>query len=209
MMLNKEIDLSDIYDFVENGNPDNVPQGIVEYLELLNKVYGMTNRTDKFGSKQMIVKHLVKADGLSHYKASKLYNESIEYFYNEVGISKNALRNFYASIMEKAMNFSIETMKDASDGKKIADMAKMIAETKGAFDEEPEVLSPELFRTPFIIYSCDADFLGLPKVDRNRLGSQIDAYPELSEKERVHIKREAGILPIKIFPNEQEDARKA
>lgn len=213
-MLIDKIELADIYEFMETGNPDNAPEEIVEYLELLNKVYGMTLRIDKFGSKEMVVRHLMVAEklggvSLSKYKASQIYNEAIEYFYNDKAVSKTAWRNFYASIMDKAINFAQLTQKDPGDAKKIVDMAKVAAETRGAFDDEIEEIPEELMRTPFIIYSCDAEFLGLPKVDRNALSAQIDGYKELSEKEKIHIKREAQILPIKIFPNEQEDARKS
>lgn len=213
-MLINNVELSDIYEFMETGNPDNAPESIVEYLELLNKVYGMTLRIDKFGSKEMVIKHLITVEKIagekiSRYKAVQLYNEAIEYFYNDKQISKTAWRNFYASIMDKALAFAQMTMKDASDSKKIVDMAKVAAETRGAFEAEIEEIPEEFMRTPFIVYTCDAEMLGLPKVDRNKLSAQIDSYPELSEKEKIQIKREAQILPIKIFPNEQEDARKS
>lgn len=208
-MLIDHLNLSDIYEFIETGNPDDAPEDIVAYLELLNKVYGMTLRIDKFGSKEMVIRHLIITENLSRYKAALIYNEAIEYFYNDTEISKKAWRNFYASIMDQAINFARRTMKDPSDSKKIVDMAKVALEARGAFDAEKEVIPDELFRTPFIVYTCDAEMLGMPKVDRNKLAKQIDAYPELSEKEKTHIKREAQILPIKIFPNEQEDARKS
>lgn len=208
-MLIDKIELADIYEFMETGNPDNAPEEIVAYLELLNKVYGMTLRIDKFGSKEAVIRHLMVAEKLSRYKSASLYNEAIEYFYSDKDVSKKAWRNFYASIMDKEINFAIRTQRDGSDAKRIVDMAKTAAEMRGAFDEEIEELPEELFRAPIIVYSCDAEMLGMPKVDRNRLSAQIDAYPELSEKEKIQIKREAQILPIKIFPNEQEDARKS
>jgi hypothetical protein len=208
-MLIDNINLADIYEFVETGNPDNAPEGIVAYLELLNKVYGMTLRIDKFGSKEMVVRHLVLSEKISRYKAAQVYNEAIEYFYNDTEVSKKAWRNFYASIMDKEINFAMLTQKDGSDAKRIVDMAEKAANMRGAFDEEIEELPEELFRNPFIVYTCDAEMLGLPKVDRNKLAAQIDAYPEITEKEKVQIKREAQILPIKMFQNEQEDARKS
>ena len=208
-MLIDNVELADIYEFMETGNPDNAPTEIVAYLELLNKVYGMTLRIDKFGNKEAVIRHLMVAEKLSRYKSAKLYNEAIEYFYNDKEVSKKAWRNFYASIIDKEINFAMRIQKDVSDAKKIGEMAKLAAEMRGAFEEEVEELPEELFRTPFIVYTCDAEMLGMPKVDRNKLAAQIDAYPDISEKEKMHIKREAQILPIKIFPNEQEDPRKS
>ena len=94
MLINK-VELSDIYEFMETGNPDNAPESIVEYLEILNKVYGMTLRIDRFGSKEMVIKHLMVAEKIagekiSRYKAAQLYNEAIEYFYNYKKVSKTA-----------------------------------------------------------------------------------------------------------------------
>lgn len=208
-MLIDNINLSDIYEFMETGNPDNAPQEIVAYLELLNRIHGMTMRIDKYGGKEAIVKHLILTEKISRYKATLLYNETIEYFHADKTVSKIAWRNFYANVIDQEINFSRLIQRDTADAKRIVDMAKTAAEMRGAFDEDIEEIPEELFRTPFIVYSCDAEFLGLPKVDRNKLSEQIDKYPELSEKEKIQIKREAGILPIKILPNEQENARKS
>jgi len=208
-MLINNVGLDDLKEFLETGNPDNAPEAIHEYVEMLGKIYGMTLRIDKWGSKEAVLKHLIVFDKLSRDKASILYNEAIEYFYADKDVSKKAWRNFYANIIDQEINFARRIKKDTADSKRIVDMTTKAAEMRGAFDEEIEELPEELFRTPFIVYTCDAEMLGLPKVDRNKLSAQIDAYPELTEKERMQIKREAQIIPIKIFPNEQEDARKS
>lgn len=208
-MLIDNIGLDDLKEFLETGNPDNAPEAIVQYIELLTRIHGMTLRIDKFGSKEAILKHLVAFEGLSRYKASLVYNETLEYFYTDKEVSKKAWRNFYASIMDQEINFARRVKKDGTDSKRIVEMAEKAANMRGAFDEEIEELPEELFRTPYIVYTCDPELLGLPKVDRNKLSAQIDAYPELSEKEKIQIKREAQILPINIFPNEQENPRKS
>lgn len=208
-MLIDNVGLDDLKEFLETGNPDNAPEAIVQYVEMLGKIYSMTLRIDKFGSKEAVLKHLVAFDGFSRFKASQLYNETLEYFYTDKEISKKAWRNFYASIMDQEINFARRIKKDGTDSKRIVDMAEKAANMRGAFDEEIEELPEELFRTPFIVYTCDSQLLGLPTVDRNKLSAQIDAYPELSEKEKIQIKREAQILPINIFPNEQENPRKS
>lgn len=208
-MLIDNIGLDDLKEFLETGNPDNAPEAIVQYIELLTRIHGMSLRIDKFGSKEAILKHLIAFEGLSRYKASLVYNETLEYFYTDKEVSKKAWRNFYASIMDQEINFARRVKKDGTDSKRIVEMAEKAANMRGAFDEEIEELPEELFRTPFIVYTCDSQLLGLPTVDRNKLSAQIDAYPELSEKEKIQIKREAQILPINIFPNEQENPRKS
>jgi hypothetical protein len=50
--------LDDIYRFMETGNPDNAPQEVVDYLQLLQRVHGMILRIDIHGSKQAVLKHI-------------------------------------------------------------------------------------------------------------------------------------------------------
>lgn len=213
-MLINEVNLNDIYDFIESGNPDNAPEHIVEYLELLTRVDGMIRRIDKYGSKNAVVKHIVLVEKLfgqklSYYKASKIYSEAIEYFFNDAEVSKQAWRNFYANIMDQEINFSRQVKKDTQDSKRIVDMAKSAAELRGALDEDKDELPDEIFRSPFVVYSTKPEELGLPKVDRNRLKELIDQkIPDLSEKEKLRIYQEADIVPFEAFPNVEKDPRK-
>lgn len=194
---------------METGNPANAPAHIVEYLELLDKVRGMFLRIDKFGNRDMIIKHLMTAEKLSRYKAAQVCDEAREYFYSETRISKQAWKNIYADKMEMMINFAMQTVKDVSDAQKVVKMLMDVAVIRGINEPEVEEIPAEVFQPPFVVYSCDAEFLGMPKVNRQKLGEMIDKFPELTEKEKIQIKREAMVLPIKLFPNEQEDARKS
>jgi CRISPR/Cas system CSM-associated protein Csm2 small subunit len=204
-----QINIKDIYEFMESGNPANAPAHIVEYLELLDKVRGMFLRIDKFGNRDMIIKHLMTAEKLSRFKAAQVCDEAREYFYSETRISKQAWKNIYADKMEMMINFAMQTVKDVSDAQKVVKMLMDVAVIRGINEPEVEEIPAEVFQPPFVVYSCDAEFLGMPKVNRQKLGEMIDKFPELTEKEKIQIKREAMVLPIKLFPNEQEDARKS
>ena len=194
---------------METGNPANAPAHIVEYLELLDKVRGMFLRIDKFGNRDMIIKHLMTAEKLSRYKAAQVCDEAREYFYSETRISKQAWKTIYADKMEMMINFAMQTVKDVSDAQKVVKMLMDVAVIRGINEPDVEEIPAEVFQPPFVVYSCDAEFLGMPKVNRQKLGEMIDKFPELTEKEKIQIKREAMVLPIKLFPNEQEDARKS
>jgi hypothetical protein len=206
-----QINIKDIYDFMETGNPANAPSHIVEYLELLDKVRGMFLRIDKFGSRDMIIKHLMTAEKLSRYKAAQVCDEAREYFYSETRISKQAWKNIYADKMEQMINFAMQTVENVGDAQKVVKMLMDVAVIRGINEPDIEEIPAEVFQAPFVVYSCDAEFLGLPKVNRHKLSEMIDSFPELTEKEKIQIKREALIpeFPLKLFPNEQEDARKS
>ncbi|WP_035108750.1 hypothetical protein [Flavobacterium denitrificans] len=204
-----DISLEHIYDFMEKGSVNNAPDFIVDYLELLDKVRGMFLRIDQFGSKESIVKHLMLVDKLSRYKASQVCDEAQEYFYNDCKISKKAWRNIYAEKAEKMINFAMLTVKDVNDAQKVVKMLLDNFDLRGGNEPDKEELPEGIFQPPFVVYSADAEFLGLPKVNRTLLSEMIDKFPELTEKEKVQIKREALILPLKVFPDEQEDPRKS
>ena len=76
-----DVTLDQLYDFMEHGSIKNAPPEIVDYLLLLDKTMGMIRRIDIYGNKEAVIKHLVLADGLSPYKAKKIYSETIEYFH--------------------------------------------------------------------------------------------------------------------------------
>jgi len=205
----QDITLEHIYDYIENGNPNKVDPAIVEYLDLIEKIRGMYLRFDKWGSKDAILNHLIKADGHSRYFADQLYNDCLEYFYCDNKISKDAWRNIYAEKMERNINLATMIVKDVSDIAKVNRMIKEAAELRQLDKEEPEELPEALFSKPWKLYAMDHLLLdGSPKVDRMKLAQQIDALPELSEKERDIIKREAAILPPNLFLPDDENPRK-
>ena len=208
-----QVDLKDIYDFMETGNPKNAPEHIIAYLDLLDMVRGMFLRIDQFGSKEAIVKHLMLSPKyqLSRYKASQVCDEAQEYFYRDSKISKDAWRNIYASKIDMMINFAMQTVKDASDAQKVVKMCIDAGIFRRVNEKDEEELPQEIFQPPFVVYTWDAEALDMPKVNRQKLSEMIDKFPELTEKERIRIKQESLIpgFPLKIFPNEQEDPRKS
>jgi len=205
----EDISIDIIYDFIENGNPDNVDPAIIEYLEVMEKVRGMRIRFDRFPSKDHIIKHLEKVDGHSRYMATQFYNDTIEYFYQDNKVSKDAYVNMYAEDLEKDIALARTLAKDVSDLAKISIMVKNLRELRKLDVVDIAMLPEAFFDKPFKFYGMDADFLGLPSVDRVKLAKQIDNLPELTEKERELIKREANIIPVKLFLDESENARKS
>lgn len=204
-----QINIRDIYDFMETGNPANAPEHIVQYLELLDKVRGMFLRIDQFGSRDAIIKHLITVDKLSRYKAAQVCDEAREYFYSDSKISKSAWKNIYADKIEMMINFAMQRVQDVSDAQKVVKMLVDVANLRGVNEPDIEEIPAEVFQPPFVVYTSSAETLGIPKPNRQRLAEIIDKFPELSEKEREHLKREAGIKRLILFPNEQEDARKS
>ena len=101
--------------------------------------------------------------------------------------------------------------KDAKDYVAIRQIYKDAFEIRGGNKEDAEEIPYAVLNQPrFTIYTLNIEDLGLPKSNRNAIKALIESKSlELSEKEKNQIYREADILPFKVFPNEQEDTRKA
>jgi hypothetical protein len=204
----EDVTLDQLYEFMEKGDINRAPEHIVDYLHLIEKVRGMILRVNIYGNKEAVIKHLKLSDNLSEYKANKVYNETIQYFYVDSGISKEAWRNFYADKMDKLVNFSMNLVESVSDAAKIVKMCKEIAELRGVNIPDKAELPDGYFDKPINLLSLDASIFEFGKANRQGLEDFIDTLPELTEKERIRIKQETLILPLKIFPNEQENIRK-
>lgn len=205
----RDISLEEIYDFIENGTPSEENSDVIIYMTEMDKVRGMTLRIDKFASKEAILSHLMKVDKYSRYFANKLYNQAMEYFYCDTDISKAAWRNIYAEKMEKVINFAIATMENTSDAAKVNKMILEMAKVRNLDQPDKDEFPEEMFTRPFKIYSVDPEFVGMPSIDRSALAEFIDNLPELPEAHKIQIKREAQILPLKVFLDDDENPRKA
>mgnify|MGYP003588698307 FL=1 len=194
---------------MENGSVKNAPEEIVNYLLLLDKVMGMIRRIDIYGNKDAVIKHLVLVDKLSPYKAKKVYNETLEYFHSDKEVSKEAYRNYYAERMDKVTNFAMLIMKDVADAAKVHKMLLDTMLARGVNEKDEEVIPDHYYDKPINLLSYDARILEFGETNRRALDDFINKLPELTEKERQRIKQEALLLPLKIFPNEQEDPRKS
>lgn len=204
-----DISLEHVYDFIANGSMNNAPEAIVQYLDRLDKIRGMFLRIDKFGSKEAIVKHLMLVDKMSRYKAMQACDEAQQYFYSESKISKAAWRNILADKMDKMVNFAMMTVKDVSDAAKVTKMLADLGEMRGINEPDKDELPESLFTPPWVVYSTDAEFLGMPVPNRNKISALVDNYEGLTEKEKIRLKQEALIIPLNVFPDEQEDPRKS
>jgi len=205
----EELSLEDIVSFLANGKLDNAPEGVADYLNLLEKTRGMILRFDKYPNDEIIVNHLVFHDKLNKSKARKVVDEAREYFWADRITSKEAWDNFYADKMDKVINAAILSAKDSKDYISIVGAIEKVRNVRKGDKDENTIPYELLNQKRFTIYTLNVEDLGLQKANRNNIKALIESKTlELSDKEKNQIYREADMLPFKIFPNEQEDARK-
>lgn len=205
----QDVDLDAIYDFVDNGDRSKAPREIIDYLDLMDKIRGMSLRIDRYGSKDAIVNHLIKIEGLSRYLANKAYNQSMEYFYADSDISKEAWRNILAQRMDKNYAIAQLLVKDVSDAKKVNDMIKDMGFALGLHLPDPEPIPEGAFQRPSKIYTLSMEDLGKVPQPKKELRDFIMSLPDVSEKVKLMALQEALLEPMNLFPLENEDPRKS
>lgn len=206
--LIKGITLNDIYDFVDNGDPDDTPEGIALYFVLMDKVRSLDLRAADFGTKESILKHLIKAEGLTRHIAEKVYYDGLEYYYASTQLSKQAQRNVYAAKIDRQIAIVEPYVTDVKEAKMVVDMIEKAAKIRQLDKEEQEIIPEEWLKKTWNLYTTDALKAGLEPINRIELAKQIESYPEITNKEIALLKREALIDDLIIFPNEQENPRK-
>jgi len=199
----EKLDIDAIIEFRDSGTITNVPEEVVLYLQEMSKVHGMILRNDQYGGRDAVINHLMKFDGYSQYLASKIYNETTEYFYTGREISKEAHKNRLADLMERGINTALALAKDSRDivmaiGK-IPEVAKLLDLDK----TDAELFPQSLLSRPIKLYTSSAEDLGMPKIDRYALGAIIDSLPMISDAAKVMCKRDSQLLPVKFFRDDR------
>ncbi|WP_051605482.1 hypothetical protein [Sediminibacter sp. Hel_I_10] len=201
------ITVDDIHDFVETGNFENAPADIVDYLDALEKVRAMKLRYRQFATKNHIINHLVKVNNLDPHIANKIYCDTIEYFYMESSISKQAYRNMYADEQDQDIAIARLASEGIDDLEKISKMREKAFKFRQLDQPDIEDFPEGLFDRPFKLYTQNPEDVGMVKYDRREIAAAIDGYKELTEMEKDVLKREAGRLPFKLFIEPGEDPR--
>lgn len=200
-----DIDLQDVYAFMEFGTAENAPEDIVRYLTLLSKIHGMHLRILQFGTKEHILKDLEITEGLSRYKADQLYNEMLEYYYQDINISKKVLINIYAEKLDNIITASTIIARTPEDFYRVTMMIEKVCKIRQLDIIDPPSFPKELLQKPNKVYAMDAAFLGEEKIDRSKLAKQIDDLDGYTVEEQLKLKEDAAIEPIILFKkNEQK-----
>lgn len=207
-----DYNLSDLYEWIENGRTTGMSEEFFRYVDLLDKIRAMRNRKDLYGSKEAIIKHLITFEETlkgNRAKASELYSESIEYFHTEDVISRNAWRNMYADELDKAYDLAMTLAQTTEDVVKCSAIKDRAYKFRQLDKDEPEQLPNNFFDRPNKVYTLDMDLFELGNVDRKEIEIWIDDnVKNLTPKAIDRIKQEALIQKVKIFQDEAEDARK-
>ncbi len=188
------MDINQIQRILSTGSLDNLTPQEREYFSLMEMVRGLRARMKANGrvvTKAGIIRLLKsEAYGLSDWQARQVYADAVNFFYDTDDIRPRAFANLYA---EKAENLS---MACAAVGKMADARAylKLAADLRGCFKEQEQAIPEELLaQRPVVIYTTEAEDMGVPATDRKRLEEFIDAIPDVPVAVRENVKEDARI----------------
>lgn len=206
----EDVTLDQLYTFLEKGSIDNAPPAMVEYVETIDKIRGMIQRINIFGNREAVVKEVMFVFDVSKMTAIRLYNETIEYFYHDVDVSKTAWRNFYADKMDKMINFAMQMVRDVNDASKVVKMLLDAANLRQVNVPDVEKISDDFFKEPVNLLSFDAKQFDFGGADKEKLQEFIKTkLSSLTEREKLRMEQEAMIsLPVPVVFDDEEDSRK-
>jgi len=194
----ESVDLNALQRFIASGKTA-FPDSFVVYLEILELVRSLYS---KYNTKSFIVNLLSsKPYSLSKHKATKLFYDAINFFYSDNDVKKIAWKNIYAQHLDNLAYYAIEKDDIDTARKCFMEAAKM----RGVNDPDSDAIPDEMLSRPIIIYSMDPEQVGMQTASRHELGEFIDNLPEISERERVRIKSDAGVIDVKLFDDMEDD----
>ncbi|MGM9817181.1 MAG: hypothetical protein ACI304_09045 [Lepagella sp.] len=206
----ESIDMNQISKILKTGDVDCLTPAEREYFDLMRIVRGLHARMTMPGGNKIVTKagiiKILKSDayGLSDWMARQVYNDALNFFYVDDGVSPKAWANIYAERLDKLAGLatSMGQLKEARG--LITEAAKL----RGCYDQSaPEIPRELLDASPVTIYTVDAESLGAPAADRKEIEMFIDSIPDLPEISRRRVKEDAGINKKNLLTRIIEDIK--
>lgn len=190
----EKLDIAQIQRILSTGSLEQLTPQEQEYFSLMEMVRGLRARmraNGKLVTKAGIIR-LLKSEAyqLSDWQARQVYADAVNFFYDTDDITPRAFSNLYAEKAENLANLCAATGKMADARAYL----KLAAELRGCFKQQKEEIPEELLaQKPVVIYTTNAEDLGLSRIDREELERFIDTLPEIPTDIRENVKQDARI----------------
>ncbi|AZA93052.1 Uncharacterised protein [Chryseobacterium nakagawai] len=192
------IELDDLIEWLEIGDPKNVPPKIASYMLMLEKIWGLYKRMFEFPNIESIINHLIVVDHLQRFQAKKLVTDALTYFAAENQLSKKTWKELIADKMLKSFTAAIRVAKSSRDFKDAAIILKEMANVLDLDKEEIGEMEEDIMKQIQIL-TTDIKMFGEEPIDRRELASFIDSLPDVPEKVKAAAKEEVDKFPLKFL----------
>ncbi|GEM_PF-2526159 len=191
------IELDYLIAFLETGETQNVPPEIIAYMEMMEKIWGLSRRMFEFPNYQAIINHLMILYKLSRRKAMQLVKDAMLYYSREEMMPEEVHRQMLADRGLKCFVAALRVAKTSRDFKDsvsiLLELGKFLKWDLTQMDQEDENFIRQLQ-----IVTSDVEMWGLEKIDRRQLGNMVDALPDVSDKMKEVAKMEVDGIPFNL-----------
>lgn len=183
-----------IQDYIAGGSRGNLSQKEQVYIDLLTMIYSLDGQ---WGKRRTIKFLTTKPFSFSYEQASNMYAESIEMFFANRKVSKQAMRAKMADQYDTLYALAMQNARTTKDFEIAAGILSSKAKVLRLDQDDPQQLPAENYSKQFRVLSLSPEVIGLPRANRDELARQIDGImaPE-AVKKRLRV--DAGIDDLDI-----------
>lgn len=183
-----------IQDYIAGGSRGNLSQKEQVYIDLLTMIYSLDGQ---WGKRRTIKFLTSKPFSFSYEQASNMYAESIEMFFANRKVSKEAMRAKMADQYDTLYALAMQNARTTKDFEIAAGILSSKAKVLRLDQDDPHQLPAENYSKQFRVLSLSPEVIGLPRANRDELARQIDGIvaPE-AVKKRLRV--DAGIDDLDI-----------
>lgn len=183
-----------IQDYIAGGSRGNLSQKEQVYIDLLTMIYSLDGQ---WGKRRTIKFLTSKPFSFSYEQASNMYAESIEMFFANRKVSKEAMRAKMADQYDTLYALAMQNARTTKDFEIAAGILSSKAKVLRLDQDDPQQLPAENYNKQFRVLSLSPEVIGLPRANRDELARQIDGIvaPE-AVKKRLRV--DAGIDDLDI-----------
>lgn len=183
-----------IQDYIAGGSRGNLSQKEQVYIDLLTMIYSLDGQ---WGKRRTIKFLTSKPFSFSYEQASNMYAESIEMFFANRKVSKEAMRAKMADQYDTLYALAMQNARTTKDFEIAAGILSSKAKVLRLDQDDPQQLPAENYSKQFRVLSLSPEVIGLPRANRDELARQIDGIvaPE-AVKKRLRV--DAGIDDLDI-----------
>lgn len=183
-----------IQDYIAGGSRGNLSQKEQVYIDLLTMIYSLYGQ---WGKRRTIKFLTSKPFSFSYEQASNMYAESIEMFFANRKVSKEAMRAKMADQYDNLYALAMQNARTTKDFEIAARILSSEAKVLRLDQDDPQQLPAENYSKQFRVLSLSPEVIGLPRANRDELARQIDGIvaPE-AVKKRLRV--DAGIDDLDI-----------
>lgn len=177
-----------------------------EEQEYYNALYAVLGISRKYGKEAAVSFLMHDPFRVERSRARQMYAEALNLFYVNDNIENEAHRNMLFDNLQKAALVVLQNATSSKDMEVYGNLLTQASRIKQL--DKPDPVKPiEPDEKPIKLYDLRTEAVGLPSSNRSELARLIDNLQGVSEKEKVRLRRDAGITDVDIeeMINDQED----